>query len=514
MKISKQQLNQIIKEELNAVIEEAFERQFPANWLDAMSDSGRSRWPSSRKTKKREAEYRADLKAHDDAYEEDRRDKEQGIGRLSRRVSDNPAYKRDLEYDEEATWGAPGSVPPGPVDLDLSDEEDEEDLTATAPYSPVGGPSLYANDLIATAPYSPVSGPDPDEDDEDLISTTVVPPVSGPEPDEDDEDLISTTVVPPVSGPDPDEDDQDLISTTVVPPVAGPTPPGEEVAVFDPQDSPAPGNSGQTYPATELTALAATLRNIVSQSGVPFPGGNVNMVDEFEKVLRSGGYALNEAKDERIFIGQEGNIEISADSAPDLVRWLAMVKEKAPDVFTSLVAKLANYRFDLPVELGAAEADEEEEEDPAGEDPAGEDPAGEDPAAEPERKSSEGPAESWEDLSADDVTNALNLLRRTAGNAGAQVLRIADIEAARDLALEKLETSKSKWAPQQRAVLELTTQKLIDLLRTGLGKKEEAVVVEWTRLERQAAGILLESTTRRLNESKEKSRWKVLSGIK
>lgn len=120
-------------------------------------------------------------------------------------------------------------------------------------------------------------------------------------------------------------------------------------------------SSGQTYPATELTALAATLRNVASKSGVPFPGSPDNMVKAFKKVLRSGGYALDEAKDERVFIGQKGNIEISASVAPDLVKWLGKVKEEAPDVFARVVQELANYRFDVPAELAAAEAATSEE---------------------------------------------------------------------------------------------------------------------------------------------------------
>ena len=121
--------------------------------------------------------------------------------------------------------------------------------------------------------------------------------------------------------------------------------------------------SGQTYPATELTALAATLRNVASKSGVPFPGSRGNMVSAFEKVLRSGGYALDEARGERVFIGQEGNIEISADVAPQLVKWLAQVKEASPELFARVAKELSNYRFDVPAELAAAEAAGEEEED-------------------------------------------------------------------------------------------------------------------------------------------------------
>ena len=122
-------------------------------------------------------------------------------------------------------------------------------------------------------------------------------------------------------------------------------------------------SSGQTYPATELTALAATLRNVASKSGVPFPGSRGNMVSAFEKVLRSGGYALDEARGERVFIGQEGNIEISADAAPQLVKWLAQVKEASPELFARVAEELSNYRFDVPAELAAAEAAGEEEED-------------------------------------------------------------------------------------------------------------------------------------------------------
>ena len=121
--------------------------------------------------------------------------------------------------------------------------------------------------------------------------------------------------------------------------------------------------SGQTYPATELTALAAMMRNVASKSGVPFPGSRGNMVSAFEKVLRSGGYALDEARGERVFIGQEGNIEISADVAPQLVKWLAQVREAAPELFARVADELSNYRFDLPAELAAAEVAGEEEED-------------------------------------------------------------------------------------------------------------------------------------------------------
>jgi hypothetical protein len=125
--------------------------------------------------------------------------------------------------------------------------------------------------------------------------------------------------------------------------------------------------SGQTYPATELTALAATLRNVASKSGVPFPGSRGNMVSAFEKVLRSGGYALDEARDERVFIGQEGNIEISADVAPQLVKWLAQVKEASPELFAWAAKELSNYRFDVPAELAAAEAAGEEAGEVSGE---------------------------------------------------------------------------------------------------------------------------------------------------
>jgi hypothetical protein len=124
-------------------------------------------------------------------------------------------------------------------------------------------------------------------------------------------------------------------------------------------------SSGQTYPATELTALSATLRNVASKSGVPFPGSRGNMVKAFEKVLRSGGYALDEAKDEKVFIGQKGNIQISARVAPDLVKWLGNVKNKAPDIFARVVQELANYRFDVPAELAAAEVTASEEDEPA-----------------------------------------------------------------------------------------------------------------------------------------------------
>ena len=120
-------------------------------------------------------------------------------------------------------------------------------------------------------------------------------------------------------------------------------------------------SSGQTYPATELTTLLVVLRNAASKSGVPFPGSRGDMVTAFEKVLRSGGFALDEAK--KAFIGQDGNIPISADTAPALVKWLGRVKAAAPDIFADLVSELADYRFDVPAELAAAEAAPGEEEE-------------------------------------------------------------------------------------------------------------------------------------------------------
>ena len=298
--------------------------------------------------------------------------------------------------------------------------------------------------------------------------------------------------------------------------------------------------SGQTYPATELTALAATLRNVASKSGVPFPGGRGNMVKALEKVLRSGGFALDEAKGERVFIGQEGNIKISADTAPVFVKWLSQVKEKAPDVFASVASELANYRFDVPEELAAAAGEEEippisdaGDVDPDAPDiPAGEvhldtsdeeedvaialDPEGGDteidltdePAAEA------AVAQSFDDLEYADTAAAINLLRRVSGEAGSAILRIDDLETAKDLAIEKVEASKSPSAPKIRAALELTTKRLVDLLRSGLGKKGSSALAEWTNLELKAAEVLLESVTHVLSEAKETSRWKVISGIR
>ena len=326
MKISKQKLNQIIKEELNATLEEG--------WLDNLRD------------RRKRAKQR-------------RRDKKQGIGQIG-----------DIaDYDDEATWqdgtiGPGNKYPAGPVDLDLSDEEEDVAIELD--------PETGSTEIDLS-----------DEDDEDSISTAMdLSPVSGPDPDEDDEDLKATTVVPPVSGPSPGEeddfsasfgdfgDDEDLKATTVVPPVSAPgssdTPPSSrkldrKTKRSNRKADAAARKSGQTYPATELTALAATLRNVATKSGVPFPGPQGGMVKALEKVLRSGGYALDEARDERVFIGQEGNIEISAQSAPQFVKWLAQVKEKAPDVFASLAARLSNYRFDLPAELASPAASEDDE---------------------------------------------------------------------------------------------------------------------------------------------------------
>ena len=147
----------------------------------------------------------------------------------------------------------------------------------------------------------------------------------------------------------------------------------------------------QTYPATELTTLLRKLQLAIKKSGVRFPGPRGSMVDAFEKILNSKGYSINEA-DERVFIGQDGNIEISKATAPSIVSWLEQVKEKAPDVFANLTRELANYRFDIPAELAASEdtgSEEEETPEPEGvpgsEEEGGATPPGS-PAEEEERE--------------------------------------------------------------------------------------------------------------------------------
>ena len=137
--------------------------------------------------------------------------------------------------------------------------------------------------------------------------------------------------------------------------------------------------SSKEYPATELTTLLRKLQLAIKKSGVRFPGRRGSMVDAFEKILNSKGYSINEA-DERVFIGQDGNIEISKATAPSIVSWLEQVKEKDPGVFANLTRELANYRFDIPAELASAGAAGEEA---AGEEAAGEEVAGEPPADEP-----------------------------------------------------------------------------------------------------------------------------------
>ena len=130
----------------------------------------------------------------------------------------------------------------------------------------------------------------------------------------------------------------------------------------------------QTYPATELTTLLRKLQLAIKKSGVRFPGPRGSMVDAFEKILNSKGYSINEA-DERVFIGQDGNIEISKATAPSIVSWLEQVKEKAPGVFANLTRELANYRFDIPAELASASA--------AGEEAAGEEANDDDAQCQP-----------------------------------------------------------------------------------------------------------------------------------
>jgi hypothetical protein len=121
----------------------------------------------------------------------------------------------------------------------------------------------------------------------------------------------------------------------------------------------------QTYPATELTTLLSMIQKASRQSGVKFKGKGVkrgDLVDEFEKILSSGGFRIDEQRN-RLFIGKDGNIPINSADAPVLTKFLTTLKAQSPDVFKKLAKQMNSYRFDLPAELAPAGA--------AGEDDAG-----------------------------------------------------------------------------------------------------------------------------------------------
>ena len=110
--------------------------------------------------------------------------------------------------------------------------------------------------------------------------------------------------------------------------------------------------SSKEYPATELTTLLGILRNASRKSGVKFKGKKGALVDEFEKILASDGFKLNEA-DERVFIGKDGNIAFDSKVAPVLTNFLTTLKSESPDVFSALAKQMNNYRFAMPDELAA-----------------------------------------------------------------------------------------------------------------------------------------------------------------
>lgn len=110
--------------------------------------------------------------------------------------------------------------------------------------------------------------------------------------------------------------------------------------------------ASKEYPATELTTLLGILRNASRKSGVKFKGKKGTLVDEFEKILASDGFKLNEA-DERVFIGKDGNIAFDSKVAPVLTNFLTTLKSESPDVFSALAKQMNNYRFAMPDELAA-----------------------------------------------------------------------------------------------------------------------------------------------------------------
>ena len=139
---------------------------------------------------------------------------------------------------------------------------------------------------------------------------------------------------------------------------------------------------------------------------------------------------------------------------------------------------------------------------------------------------------SMEDVKYADVATAINNLRR------AGELRTRDIEGATARAIQKLEKSSSPAAPKQIETIKTVAKRIIDLLGSGLDKKEAAAaasvppskkgkkgkkggkkdkksrrLTEWQRGELIAAHLLIENVIATVKENEAKDRWKVLAGI-
>ena len=70
------------------------------------------------------------------------------------------------------------------------------------------------------------------------------------------------------------------------------------------------------YPSSELTALLASIQKAGRMSGIKFESERGSLVDEFESLLLAQGFKINEAMQNRVFIGQEEDIKINSQNAP------------------------------------------------------------------------------------------------------------------------------------------------------------------------------------------------------
>tara|TARA_R100001594_G_scaffold32058_2_gene59569 strand:- start:8820 stop:9914 length:1095 start_codon:yes stop_codon:yes gene_type:complete len=98
-----------------------------------------------------------------------------------------------------------------PSILTVADPEPDEDQTDTIVTEPVAAPD--EEDQTDTIVAEPVRGPDPDQ--EDQTATIVTKPVAAPDP-EDEEDQTDTIAAEPVAAPDPEDEEEDIPSILTV----------------------------------------------------------------------------------------------------------------------------------------------------------------------------------------------------------------------------------------------------------------------------------------------------------
>jgi hypothetical protein len=257
----------------------------------------------------------------------------------------------------------------------------------------------------------------------------------------------------------------------------------------------------QTYPATELTTLLSMIQKASRQSGVKFKGKGVergDLVDEFEKILSSGGFRIDEQRN-RLFIGKDGNIAINPADAPVLTKFLTTLKAQSPDVFRKLAKQMNSYRFDLPGNLGS-EAGKDITSDTTAADPAASDseadaglPAGSKgastpqqaakPSATPTPPSDSAPSSGLKSLKPGEIMVALNQMG----------LRQGTIERAAKKALANRGLTKA-----DRENIEAVAKQLISYLEGGL--KESKIIVGPAAM--------------RMIEELYENRWKEIAGIK